>query len=92
MAFLKPIKMDNGITLSYHRILFVTLTTNKQNSIAVLSYLDESSRLSEKEATTDAVPYRISTTYETAYDENMNIEKAYDWLKTQPDFMGAEDI
>lgn len=92
MAFLKPIKMDNGITLSYHRILFVTLTTNKQNSIAVLSYLDESSRLYEKEAITDAVPYRISTTYETAYDENMNIEKAYDWLKTQPDFIGAEDI
>jgi hypothetical protein len=32
------------------------------------------------------------TTYKTTgYDQNMTIETAYEWLKTQPEFEGAED-
>ena len=37
-------------------------------------------------------PYRKAVTYETEYDKNMTVEEAYNWLKTQEVFEGAEDI
>lgn len=89
MALYKPIKQLDGVTTNYHRILYLQSTINSQNSIAVLSYVDEESRLSE---TAEAQPYRASVTYEKEYDENLTIEGAYRYLKTLPDFEGAEDI
>ena len=65
-------------------------TTNRQNSIAVLSYVDDESRQSEQAA--EMQPYHKSITYETAYDPNMTIESAYDYLKTLPEFEGATDV
>lgn len=88
MALLKPIKQDDGVTTNYHRILFVQLTTNRQNSIAVLSYVNAEER--EKESIAFQ-PYCRSKTYETAYDTAMTIEGAYDFLKSQADFEGAKD-
>lgn len=91
MALQKNIRQPNGVVTNYHRILFVTITTNRQNSIAVISYVDEDSRSMEKE---DAMyePYRTSITYETDYDPNMTIETAYDYIKSLPEFEGAIDI
>ena len=91
MALLKSIKQEDGVITKYHRILYVMTTTNRQNSIAVLSYIDDVSRESEKENTI-AQPYQKAITYETDYDPNMTIETAYDYLKTLPQFEGAEDI
>ena len=91
MALCKEIRQDDGVTTKYHRILFLTKTVNRQNSIAVLSYVDSEARTSEQESTL-AQPYCKSITYETAYDENMTIEGAYDYLKTLPQFEGAEDV
>ena len=34
----------------------------------------------------------MAITYETEYDETMTIEKAYEYLKTLPEFEGATDI
>lgn len=89
MALLKPITKDNGITLNYHRILFIQSTINRQTSIAVLSYLNEESR--EKENTV-AEPYKEAITYETGYVENMTTDQAYDYLKSLPEFEGASDV
>lgn len=91
MALYKEIRQEDGVTTKYHRILFIQITTNRQNSIAVLSYVDDDSRSAEQ---TDILtsPYQKSITYETDYDENMTIEKAYDYLKTLPEFEGATDI
>lgn len=89
MALQKEIKQDDGVTTSYHRILFFRAVINSHVSIAVLSYVDEASR--ERELTGDR-PYKISATYERPYVENMTIEEAYEYLKTLPDFEGAEDI
>lgn len=91
MALYKEIMQDDGVVTNYHRILYLTQTVNSQNSIAVLSYVNDSVRTSEKEKTL-AQPYRRAVTYETEYDENMTIAKAYEYLKTLPQFEGATDI
>ena len=91
MALFKEIKQDDGVTTNYHRVLYVMTTTNRQNSIAVLSYVDNDSRDSEKENII-AQPYQKAVTYELAYDPDMTIEKAYDYLKNLPLFEGAVDV
>ena len=91
MALYKEIRQDDGVTTSYHRILYIRITVNSHNSIAVLSYVDNEARTGEKELII-AQPYVKSITYETAYDESMTIESAYEYLKTRPEFEGATDI
>ena len=91
MALYKQIKQDDGVTTNYHRILYLTQTVNRQNSIAVLSYVDEDSRTTEFKSTYTE-PYHKAITYEVDYDEAMTIEKAYEYLKTLPKFEGAEDV
>lgn len=91
MALCKAIKQSDGVTTNYHRILFLQSTTNRQNSIAVLSYIDEHARNDEKE-TFDSVAYKKSKTYETEYSPNLTIDLAYEYLKTLPEFEGATDI
>ena len=90
MALMKSIRQENGVTTSYHRILFVQKMINHHNSIAVLSYVDCESRDGEKDSTIPN-PYRESVTYELPYDEEMTVESAYDYLKTLPKFEGAKD-
>lgn len=91
MALFKEVKQDDGVTTKYHRILYIMTTVNRQNSIAVLSYVDDISRNDEKNNVI-AQPYTKAITYETAYDPEMTIEVAYEYLKTVPQFEGAIDI
>ena len=91
MALMKPTRQDDGVITNYHRILFIQITTNKHNSIAVLSYVDGESR-SKEGADLTMNPYKQSITYEVPYDENMTVEQAYGFLKTLPQFEGAEDV
>lgn len=91
MALFKEIRQNDGVTTKYHRVLYVTKTVNRQNSIAVLSYVDEAARTDELGSALEQ-PYSKSITYETAYDDNMTVSAAYDYLKTLPEFEGAEDI
>ena len=88
MALKKDIVQDNGITTSYHRILFIQSTINSHTSIAVLSYVDEQSR--ERDGT-EVQPYKTAVTYETDYVENMTVSDAYQYLKTLPEFNDALD-
>lgn len=91
MALYKEIRQNDGVTTKYHRILFVQAVTNHHNSIAVLSYVDEQSRNDETvEVMTQ--PYVRSITYETTYSPNMNVDLAYEFLKTLPEFEGAVDV
>lgn len=89
MALQKEIRQDDGVVTSYHRILFLKPVINHHISIAVLSYMDEESRETEGNG---ARPYKSCTTYEKAYEENMTIEAAYEFLKTLPMFDGAQDV
>ena len=90
MALYKEVRQNDGVTTKYHRILYLTQTTNRQNSIAVISYVDDEAREGEKEGVM-AQPYQKAVTYETAYDPSMTIETAYEYLKTLPQFAGAVD-
>lgn len=91
MALYKEIVQDDGVTTCYHRILQLIQTVNKQNSIAVVSYVGAEARMNELEAVI-AQPYKKAITYETDYSEAMTIETAYDYLKTLPEFEGATDV
>ena len=91
MALKKDIRQIDGVTTSYHRILFLQQMINHHNSIAVASYVDAAARDAEK-MNILTQPYKASKTYETAYDESMTIKSAYEYLKTLPEFEGAEDV
>lgn len=91
MALFKQIRQEDGVTTSYHRILYMMQTINRQTSIAVVSYVDAESREDEKGDIVEQ-PYQKAVTYETAYDEEMTIEGAYAYLKTMPQFEGATDV
>lgn len=89
MALKTARRQDNGVMTEYHRILYIQIAPNESNCIAVASYVDEAARRSEQGEL--ATPYRQGKTYTVEYDEDMTIEKAYNHLKTLPDFEGAED-
>ena len=89
MALLKNITQEDGVTTSYHRILLLQSVINHHISIGVLSYIDEEGRHREG---TETPPYKAAITYDTDYVENMTIESAYNYLKSLPEFEGAEDI
>ncbi len=89
MALIKNITQNDGVPTNYHRIFFIQQTVNEQTSIVVLSYINEECREKEHDAT--SMPYKVSSTYEVPYDETMTVSKAYDYLKTLPEFEGAKD-
>lgn len=93
---------DNGITTEYHRVALVSIDVNQQNTILVHSYLSESGRQIEKDYAAGLYndldegmmkfPY-VSVEYiHTEYNPEMTVSKAYDYLKTLPQFEGAEDV
>lgn len=90
MALYKKIKQRDGVETNYHRIAFIQITPNKQNSIVVLSYTDQQAREGEKESV-ELNPYKTSKTYETDYSDGMTVKDAYNHIKALPDFDGAGD-
>lgn len=86
MALYKQMDQEGEIKTSYHRILFVEQWTNSHISIAVASYTSGNARYNE------AHPYVTTTTYGTSYTENFTIQDAYAYLKSLPEFAGAEDV
>lgn len=91
MALYKEVRQDDGVITTYHRVLYIHNTINSHCSIAVVSYVDDTARNCETEKII-VQPYQKAVTYETEYDNSMTAEKAYEFLKTLPQFEGAEDI
>lgn len=102
MAIKKQITADNGIITEYHRIALVSIDVNQQNTILVHSYLNADGRQIEKDYTAGLYkdveagfmnfPYVDAKYISVAYDENMTVKAAYEYLKTLPQFEGAEDV
>lgn len=103
MALKKNIKLDNGVCVSYHRIAKINIELNQQMTILVISYIDINGRIYEKDYSNGKIdnpifPYKDSKYMHIPYDENIDflkgsiIQKAYEWLKSQPIFEGAEDV
>ena len=91
MALYKEIRQSDDVITNYHRVLSVTQVVNEYTAVAVVSYVDVLSR-SNDNADAEQRPYRNAITYQTEYDESMNVKSAYDYLKTLPQFEGAEDV
>lgn len=102
MAIKKQITADNGIVTEYHRVALLSIDVNQQNTILVHSYLSADGRQIEKDYAAGLYsdleegmmkfPYVAARYINTTYDPNMTVSAAYDFLKTLPEFEGAEDI
>lgn len=91
MALKKKVIQDDGVTTEYHRILYVQSKVNSHCSVAVISLVSEEIR--KKQLTGEIQQlYQKIVTYETTEYDDLTIEKAYEYLKTLPEFEGAEDI
>ena len=102
MAIKKQVTADNGVVTEYHRIALLTIDINQQNTILVHSYLSEDGRQIEKDYAAGKYndleegmmkfPYVDAQYLNCGYNGEMTIPKAYAYLKTLPQFEGAEDI
>ena len=102
MAIKKKVKEDNGIVTEYHRIAMIKIDINEQNTILVHSYLSDDGRQVEKDYAAGKCddfergmmkwPYVNAQYLNCDYDGEMTITKAYEWLKTLPEFNGPEDV
>ena len=102
MAVKIAITASNGIVTEYHRIAMLKIDTNQQNTVLIQSYLSEAGRQVEKDYANGLYndieeglmnwPY-VSTQYlHWDYDGEMSITKAYEHLKTLPEFEGSIDV
>ena len=101
MALKKQIELENGVNVSYHRIVSINKITNNCNIIEIASYINEQKRKDEKEAlligqeTGNTVPMNIFIYTEyisKEYNETETIEDTYEYLKTTDRFKDAENI
>lgn len=88
MALKKEEILENGIKVTYHRIITLQLVINREVNIIVGSYISKSTRKN------DILDDKLIKTevYTVEYDKDFNIEKAYNYLKAQEEFKNAEDI
>lgn len=92
MAIKKNIELDNGITLTYHRIVRIQSIINFDSMIEVQSYMSKQNRLREKGNPSNVDIYTEASYYHIPYDPELNVTKAYEYIKSLPEFEGAEDV
>lgn len=102
MAIKKNVTASNGIVTEYHRIAMIKIDINQQNTILVHSYLSEAGRQIEKDYANGLYdnieeglmnwPYVATQYLHWDYDGDMTISKAYEHLKTLPEFEGSLDV
>lgn len=97
MAIEKPIILDNGVTLTYFRVTSLTVIVNVQSIIELTGYTSAGKRSEEQESIVDpeANPANVfvDTRFITVdYDPFMSVAKAYEYVKSLPEFQGAEDV
>lgn len=102
MALKKNVTLSNGIVVTYHKISMLKADINQQITLLVHSYISEEGRQIEKDYADGKYndidmnlinwPYVYADYINIPYDETMTIEKAYEYLKTLPEFEGAEDV
>lgn len=102
MAIKKQVIASNGVVTEYHRIALLSIDVNQQNTILIHSYISEAGRQIEKDYAAGLYsdveegminfPYVDAQYITTEYDPDMNVSGAYDFIKTLPQFEGAEDV
>lgn len=95
MALLKPIELDSGVILNYHRIVAITKITNHSTVIEIAGYTSQAKReqeISQFENGEEITAYIDTSFMSVDYDEKTTIKDWYDYLKTTEKYLGAEDI
>jgi len=97
MALKKDITLNNGIVVSYHRVVSITNSINLYTMIEVGSYLSEEFRQKEKEWYKNNkdgyFDVFMNTTYhQMEYNKEINVDNVYEYLKTLDIFEGSEDV
>ena len=94
MALIKAITLNNGIVINYHRIVSVNNITNQASIIEVAGYTSKVKRDEEKEALKNNQPMDIyiDTTSEVIpYEQKLDVDAAYEYLKTLEKYSNAEN-
>lgn len=95
MALEKQIVLTNGVVINYHRVVSLNIITNWANIIEVCGYTSKEKRQEEKDAFGKDVPIDVymETEYiSIPYDQTMNIDLAYEYLKTTEKYKDATDV
>lgn len=95
MALSKNIELNNGITVNYHRVVSVNNITNQTSIIEIASYTCKEKRDEEKLKLTNKEPMNIfiNTEYMNInYNKNLNVDNAYNYLKTLEKFSNSTDV
>lgn len=104
MALQIEIKSDNGVILNYHHIMFINVDINQRILIAIESYINEEGRQYDKDYANGKIKGEPNFPYTKM--EYITIEwkdvgdlltgdltkNMYEWLKTQPPYIGAIDV
>ncbi len=89
MALSKSLTLENGLEVSYHRVVSVGCVTNVQSAVEVASCPSREARAREKDG---GGCYVWTTWHVLPYTPGMSVVDAYEYLKTLPEYEGAEDV
>lgn len=94
MALIKEIELENGVITNYHRIVSVNNITNQASIIELASYTSKGKRLEEKNSIRNHQPINIfvkSRYINRPYNQMLEVDSAYAYLKTLDEFRGYEN-
>ena len=94
MALIKSIELDSGVIVNYHRVVSVNNITNHASIIEVASYTSKAKREEEKQAIKNKAEMNVfidSDYINIPYDSNLNVNSAYEYIKTTEKYSNAED-
>lgn len=91
MGLQKVEQLANGVEVDYHRVASIAHTVNASTAIRVHSYTSKRKR-DELKLDELADVYVAHRTFALPYDDSLTVVGAYEWLKEQPEFEGAEDV
>lgn len=98
MALKKSMTSENGVPISYHRVVMVKTDVNQQVTILLHSYINETGRdyeiayMSNEIEGEPTFPYVEARYLSFSYDPDMTVAKAYKTIKSLAEFEGAEDV
>jgi len=104
MALQLSITTDNGVILNYHHIAAINIEINQRITLIVESYINEEARQYDKDYMAGKI--KEDPTFPYTDMEYINIEwndignllngdlvvNFYNWLKNQPNYIGAIDV
>ena len=94
MAIIKKVELENGVIVNYHRIVSINNIINHASIIEVAGYTGKAKREEEKQKSKTGEPMNvfIFTKYiDIPYNADLNVNSAYEYIKTLSDYSGCID-